>query len=120
MAIRIQNKLSWGKDPFQDFIKIIKIWHLHGALGFGRFELSVIKGRSTKEQWHKSKVKHLIRDDLIMYAKVTWARVVKLVKNNAYSNEALLKGFDQIWGARNVLCRWDRMKVTWDWKHQHM
>jgi hypothetical protein len=38
-----------------------------------------------------------------MYAKVAWARVVKYVEVSAYLVEALLKGFDQTWGARNAL-----------------
>lgn len=33
---------------------------------------------SHHEQWHESKMNHLLRDDLIMYAKVDWARVVKI------------------------------------------
>ena len=49
-------------------------------------------------------VKHLIWGDLIMYAKVAWERVVKFIVSS-YSTEALLKGFTQTWGARNVLCR---------------
>lgn len=32
-------------------------------------------------------------DDLVMYAKVTWARVVNYVKISAYLVEALIKGF---------------------------
>jgi hypothetical protein len=50
------------------------------------------------EQWHESKVKPLIWDDLIMYAKMAWARVITFVKISAYSVEALLKGFIQTWG----------------------
>ena len=36
-----------------------------------------------QDQRHESKVKHLIWDDLIMNAKIAWARVVKLVKISA-------------------------------------
>lgn len=51
------------------------------------------------------KVKHLIWDNLIMYAKVAWARVVKFVKISIYLAKALLKGFDQSWGVRHIHCR---------------
>ena len=37
-----------------------------------------------QEQWHESEVKHLICDDLVMYAKVAWARIVKYVEISAY------------------------------------
>ena len=47
-----------------------------------------------------------------MCAKVAWARVVKYVEICAYLVKALLKGLDQTLGARNVLCKRDRMKVT--------
>lgn len=49
---------------------------------------------------------------LIMYAKVARARVVKFVEINGYLVEGLFKGFDETWGARNVLCRRDRMKIV--------
>jgi hypothetical protein len=53
-----------------------------------------------------------------MYANVVWARVFKFVMICAYLAEALLKGFKQTWGARNALFKWDRMKITWNWKRQ--
>ena len=49
-----------------------------------------------------------------MYAKVAWVRVVKFVKINSYFAEALLKGFDQTWGAMNFLCRRVKLKITWN------
>ena len=64
------------------------------------------------EQWHESKTIHLICEDLIMYAKVACVRVVKFTKVSAYSTKALLKGFDQTWGDRNVLYRQNRMKIV--------
>ena len=33
-------------------------------------------------------IKHLLWDDLVVYVKVAWARVVKYVKVSAYSAEA--------------------------------
>ena len=37
-------------------------------------------GCSVKNKWYKSKVKHLIWNDLILYAKVAWERMFKYVK----------------------------------------
>lgn len=47
-----------------------------------------------QEQCHKVNVKHIIWDNIIVHAKVAWARVVQFVKISAYQTEALLKGFD--------------------------
>ena len=33
-----------------------------------------------QEQWHEVKTKHINWDDLIMYAKVAWVRVVNLLR----------------------------------------
>ena len=63
------------------------------------------------EQWHESKMKHLIWDDLTMYAKVAWARVAKFVEINTYLAKALSKSSMKLGGARNVLSRQDRMKI---------
>jgi hypothetical protein len=66
------------------------------------------------EQWHESKSKHLVWDDLIIYAKVGWERLIKYVMINTYSSKALFTSFDETWGARNVLCGRDQMKITWN------
>ena len=55
----------------------IKIWHLPRALHYGPSRLSATKKVFNHEQWHESKVKHRIWDELIIYAKVTWDRVIK-------------------------------------------
>ena len=55
-----------------------------GALRFGLFESNAIMRCLNQKQWHESKVKHLIWDDYIMYAKVAWARVIKLIKISTY------------------------------------
>ena len=44
-----------------------------------------------QEQWDESKVRQLIRDDLVMYTKVAWEGVVKVVKIKAYLAKAILK-----------------------------
>lgn len=51
-----------------------------------------------------------------MYAKVAWERVVRFIKISAYLAKALLKGFNQTWEARNILCRRDKLKITWNYK----
>jgi hypothetical protein len=56
-----------------------------------------------QEQWHELKVKHLIRDDHIMYTKMAWARIVEIFKISAYSTKALLKDFHETCSTRNVL-----------------
>lgn len=53
-------------------------------------------------------------DELIMYAYMVWARVVKLIDINVYTTENLLKNFDETWGVRNVLCKLGKMKITWN------
>jgi len=57
------------------------------------------------EQWHEPKMKHLVWDDLIMYAKVAWEWVAKFVEIMSYQAEATLKGFNQTFEAKNVLCK---------------
>jgi uncharacterized Zn-finger protein len=64
------------------------------------------------EPWHESKVKHLVWDDLVIYTKATWERVVKQVKISIFCvgvpfYKGHPRGFDQMWGAGNVLCRRD-------------
>lgn len=48
------------------------------------------------EQWREIKGKYLMWDDLIMYAKIAWVRVIRLVKISAYSAEALLKALSKL------------------------
>ena len=55
------------------------------------------------EQWHESKVKHQIWDELIVYAKVAWERVIKQIKISSFSAKAMLQDFDLTWGAKNIL-----------------
>ena len=55
------------------------------------------------EQWHDSKMKHLIWGDLTMYAKMTCEHVVELVKISTYLARALHKDFDETWWHGNVL-----------------
>ena len=75
---------------------------------------------STTKQWHESKVKHRIWDELIMYAKAAWKQVIKQIKISSFSAMALLQGFDKMWGDRNILCRRKNLHIEWDWKQQYM
>ena len=48
-----------------------------------------------QEQWHISKVKHEIWDELIIYAQVAWKRVLGQIKKCSFSAVTLLQGFDK-------------------------
>lgn len=52
--------------------------------------------------WRESKVKHLICDDLITYAKMAWARVTEIV-NNIRLAQALLKALTKHGGHASPL-----------------
>ena len=72
------------------------------------------------EKWHNSRVKHRIWDELIIYAKAAWERVIKQIKINNFSTMAMLQGFDQTWGTRSVLCTKKDLHFEWNWKRQHI
>ena len=63
------------------------------------------------EQWHEAKVEHQIWDELIMYAREAWKKVLKQIKVSSFSAVAMLQGFDKTWGARNVLCRLHKLHI---------
>ena len=69
-----------------------------------------------QEQWHESKVKARIWDELLMYAHTAWQRVLKLIKISRFSAMAILNGFDRTWGARQVLCWKHLLVIEWNWK----
>ena len=70
------------------------------------------------ERWHESKVKHRIWEELIIYAKAAWDRVIKQKRLVVFSAAAMSQGFDKTWGARNVLCRRNNLQIKWNWKRQ--
>ena len=49
-------------------------------------------------EWHLSKVKHRIWDELIIYAKTAWKRVVEQIRISRFLATAFLQGFDKSWG----------------------
>ena len=61
---------------------------------------------------------HWIWDELIIYAKAAWERVIKEIKTSKFTMAAMLQGSDQTWRARNVLCRRNNLHIAWNWKQQ--
>jgi hypothetical protein len=94
----------------------IKIRHLHRGITLWMIWIERNDKVFNHEQWHETRVKHRIWDELILYAKTTWERVLKNIKISAFSAMALLQGFDKTWGARNVLCRRHNLYIEWNWK----
>ena len=70
-------------------------------------------------QWHESKIKHYILDELIIYAKSAWKRAMTQIKNSSFYAMAMLQGVDKTWGARNVLCRRHNLHIELNWKRKH-
>jgi hypothetical protein len=100
--------MFWERMP-KKFVKKMKIWHLLQGITLWTIWIERKDRVFNQEQWHECKVKHLIPNDLRMYANVAWDNVVKYVKVNASLVEALFKGFDETWGAKNVLCRHEQI-----------
>ena len=69
-----------------------------------------------REQWHETKVKHRIWEELIYYAMAAWKRVLEDIKTCRFSEVAIFLGFDKTWGARNVLCKRDNLHIEWNWR----
>ena len=47
------------------------------------------------EEWHESKMKHQIWNELIFYAMSAWEMVKKLIKTSSFSALAIIQGFDK-------------------------
>ena len=62
------------------------------------------------------KLKRLVWDGLIIYARAAWNRVLGIIKTNDFAKVAMLQGFDKTWGAREVLCRRRNLHIEWNWK----
>jgi hypothetical protein len=62
------------------FVKKIKSWHLLCGITLWTFWIKHNDKVFNHEPWHESKVKHLVWDDLVIYTKAAWERVVKQVK----------------------------------------
>ena len=94
----------------------IKIWHLLRGITLWAIWIERNDRVFNHEQWHETRLKHHVWDELILYAKTAWEWVLKNIKISAFSALALLQGFDKTWGARNVLCRRNNLHIEWNWK----
>ena len=90
---KVGKQVLFGERIPIKFARNIKIWHSLWGITLWTIWIEWNDRMFYHEQWHQSKMRHLI-----MCSKVAWARVVKFVKINAYLAEALLKGFDQTLG----------------------
>ena len=118
MMILIGNKPSLGKGFLRSLPKKSRFGAFSKELLFWTKWIECNDRVFNHEQWHESKVKHIIWDDLDMYAKVARERFIKFVKICVYSTAALLKDLDQTSRARNVLCRRTNLHIIWKWKRQ--
>ena len=81
-GVRIGNhdSLKWkqaclGNKSLRNTVEIIKIWHLLGGITLWTIPIECNNKVFNCEQWHESKVKHHIWDELIIYAKAAWESV---------------------------------------------
>lgn len=103
------------------FVNRMKIWHFHQGVVLGTIWIEHIDQVFNQEQCHNSKVKNLVWSDLILYTKVAWERGwLSLLQILCFLAEALFEGFDETWSVRNILCRCDNLRSTWNWKCQCM
>lgn len=112
---------SWKQTIFGEripwqFSKKTKVWNL--LRGITMWTVWIVRNDRVFNhvQWNKAKVKHHIWNDLILYAKGAWDKLEKNIKISEFSAEALLQGFDRMWGTENMLCRHDILKITWNWR----
>jgi hypothetical protein len=108
----------FGERIPKKYSKKIPIWHLIRGITLWTIWIERNDKVFNQEQWHLSKVKHKIWDELIIYAQVAWKRVLEQVKKKSYLTETLVHGFDKTWGDRQVLCRRHDLHITWNWKRQ--
>ena len=90
-----KNNLLFGERILKKFYKKIKIWHLLRSITLWTMWIERNDKVFNHEQWHESKVKHRIWDELIMYVKAAWERIIKHIKISSFSTMAMLHGFDQ-------------------------
>jgi hypothetical protein len=114
--ILIGNKPSLGKGFLRSLPKNSRFGAFSKELLFWTIWIECNDRVFNHEQWHESKVKHIIWDDIDMQAKVARERFIKFVKICVYSTEALLEDLDQTSKARNVLCRRTNLHIIWNWK----
>lgn len=104
------NSFHWKQALFgerigNNFVKSIKIWHLLRNVMPWTVGSSVMLGCTPNNKCTSPRVNTIFGMTSLCMPKVTWTRVNTFAKISAYRAEALLKGIDQSWGPRNVLCR---------------
>ena len=122
-GVRTSNfdNFNWKQALFGERIpkkygKMVKVWHLLRGITLWTIWIEQNDKVFNQAQWHKSKIKHHIWDELIIYAKLAWKMVMAQIKISSFSVMAMLQGFDKTWGARNVLCRQHNLHIEWNWK----
>jgi hypothetical protein len=83
------KQVIFGERIPKKYEKMIKIWHLLRGITLWTIWIKRNNRVFNLEQWHVSRVKHHIWDELIIYAKAAWNQVVKLIKISKFSAEAL-------------------------------
>ena len=111
------NKHFWRNNP-KEIMQKANCWHLLRGMTLYIIWIEHNDKVFNHEQWHESKVKCCIWDELIMYAKTAWKRVLKQIKINNFSTKAMLDGFNQAWGTRDVICRRNNLNIKWNWKEK--
>ena len=83
-GVRTTNhyRSNWKEVLFGERIpkrngKMIKIWHLLRGITLWTIWIKPNDKVFNLEYWHESKVKKLIWNDLLIYTKVAWKRVLK-------------------------------------------
>ena len=112
------NKICLGERIWKKFCKQIKIWQLLRGITLWTIWIERNDKAFNHKQWHEPKIEHCIWTELILYAMVPWKRVTKQINISSFSTMALLEGFDNMWGARNVLCRRNNLLIKRNWKQQ--
>ena len=117
------DRFNWkqaliGERIPKKYGKKIKTWHLLRGITLWTIWIEHNDKVFNHEQWHESKVKHRNWDELIIYAKEAWNRVIEQIKISSFSAVAMLQGFDKTWGAGNVLCRRHNLHTKWNWKRK--
>jgi hypothetical protein len=117
------DTFNWKQALFGERIpkkygKMIKVWHLLRGITLWTIWIERNDKVFNQEQWNEFKLKQRIWDELIIYAKAAWTRVLEQIKISSFSAEAMLNSFDRTWGARSVLCRRRNLLIEWNWKRQ--
>jgi hypothetical protein len=107
------QKIVW---PPRSMAPRLKFGTSLGALLFGPFGLSATTRSLTMSNGMKLGSSIAYWDELIMYAKTAWERVLKQIKISKFSAVSMLQGFDKTWGAKNVLCRRHNLHIEWNLK----